>query len=105
MIEIRINIDEIDYGSLAKLILPFIKEKAENGELPIWAKLAFISGGMNESAVMKIIDKIPNDKKVDFLVNTLNSKKVKTAEFIENIALKNGVNLKVSDLEVKNIRR
>ena len=103
MIEIKINIDDIDYGSLAEVILPLMKEKAANGELPVWAKLAFISGGMNCDAVRKIIDKIPNNKKEEFIVNLLNGKKDKTAEFLEKIAENNGLNMKIQNLEIRKV--
>lgn len=61
MFEIKLSIENIDYESLADMLVPMLRERSDAGELPVWAKLLFIGGGMNGDAAKKIISKIPKE--------------------------------------------
>lgn len=99
MIEIKLNISDIDYDSMAELIAPMLREKADKGEVPAWIKLLMIGGGNGIDAVKKVMHRIPDDKKEMFIAGLIDSNSENAGKFLEELAAMKGMRLKVSKVK------
>ena len=73
MIEITLRVDEIDYDSLADLLLP------------------------------ALLERMSQEQKDALLTKFLSSNREKGAELLQNMAAQNGVKLRVTDLEARTV--
>lgn len=99
MLEIKLSVENIDYESLADLIVPILKDKSDSGELPIWAKLMFVGGGMNGDTARKIISKIPKEKLDEFTVKLINEKSSAVTDMLEEMISSKGIKVVITDVK------
>lgn len=105
MIEIKMNISDIDYDSMAELIAPMLREKADKGELPAWIKLLMIGGGNGTDAVKKVMHRIPEDKKEQFIASLIDGNSENAGKLLGELAAMKGVHLKVSGVTASKVKR
>lgn len=105
MIEIKMNISDIDYDSIAELIVPMLREKDDKGELPAWIKLLMIGGGNGTDAVKKVMHRIPEDKKEQFIAGLIDGNSENAGKFLSELAATKGIHLKVSGVTASQVKR
>ena len=101
MIELKIALDDIDYNTLAELMMDSLKRHYDPSDdsIPIWGKLLLSSQGVTKSTVTAILSKLPQDKKDELAVRFINQNKYKIKEKLEQMAYNSGVNVKISGVE------
>ncbi|MCQ2452488.1 MAG: hypothetical protein MJ075_05065 [Oscillospiraceae bacterium] len=103
MVELSITLDEIDFDSVAELLTPVMEGQLQNGSFPPWAKMLLLAGGANAETVKKLLAKIPDSKKEEFLVQAVNYKTTQSARKLEDYAAKKGIHLKITRLGAKKL--
>ncbi|MBQ5319120.1 MAG: hypothetical protein J6K17_08500 [Oscillospiraceae bacterium] len=98
--EIRIVVDEINYGEIVEKCIPLVRDKLKEkeGTFP-----KFISGIANlpPSMAVAMIEKLPQETKDEAVALLINKNKDKLIEKAEEYAKKNDITLKISDLIVE----
>ena len=93
--ELRIQIDELDYGEVAAQILPMLPEGVDGlgGGL--------LSGAKKNPALVKgIVNAMPQKKKEELAISLVNRHSDKIMKLITRAAAEQGVTVKVSNLRV-----
>ena len=98
MIELKILLDEVDYRSLSEVLIPALAESM--------AKDGGVLGGMLSqnkelaaSMARTVLDKMPQEKKDELLVQLLNRNKL--LEKGRTLAAENGVRLQLCDVSAR----
>lgn len=102
MIEIKIDIDDINYGDVVSKLMPTLKKKlsegAEDGSTKkLLADILSIAGNLPVS----MIDVLPQSIKDEMAVSIINNSKRKLIELAENTADKYEVGVKVCDISAE----
>ena len=100
MIELTVKIDDVDYASLAELLLPALEKEAESADM-LWAKLLLLGKGMSVSAAQSILKRMPQEKKDALAVKYINSNSVEIARKLEMTAAKNGFSLSIREIDAE----
>ncbi len=100
MIEISFRVDEIDYDSLADLLLPALLERVENDSI---GRFFVRSPEAAEQMARKLLDHMSQDQRDALLVRFLSANKEKGAETLEGMAAQNGVKLRITELEARTV--
>lgn len=102
MIEIRIDIDDIDYSNIVSKVLPTVREKLsrdseDNSTKKLLADILKIVGNLP----VTMIDVLPQNVKDEMAVSIINNSKNKLIELAENTAEKYDVGVKVYDISAE----
>ena len=97
--EIKINIDNIDYDSLAELMMPMLLEHMSSDNDDLMSRLMLLSQGFTASTVKTILSKMSQEKKDELLVKMINKNKPRIMRFITDMALSQGIRMSVNDVE------
>ncbi len=102
MLEFKVSIDELDYGAVAAMLLPIVKEKAASGNkaVKLLLGLADASGELPRKAV----NSLPQSVKDEMVVMLVNNYKDKLIEMVENKAAAKNISVTVNDLEARKIK-
>lgn len=96
--KISFEVNEIDYGALAELFLPMLREKLEDKDsMGILSKIA----GMPPSLAAKMVNILPQDTKDDLAVMLVNKNKEKIMNAILEYAESKGLSFQINEFEVK----
>ena len=102
MIELKILLDEVDYRSLSEVLIPALAESES------MAKDGGVLGGMLSqnkelaaSMARTVLDKMPQEKKDELLVQLLNRNRDKLLEKGRTLAAENGVRLQLCDVSAR----
>ena len=102
MIELKILLDEVDYRSLSEVLIPALAESM--------AKDGGVLGGMLSqnkelaaSMARTVLDKMPQEKKDELVVQLLTKNRDKLLETGHTAAAKNGIRLQICDVSAKKI--
>ena len=100
MIELKILLDEVDYRSLSEVLIPALA-----GSM---AKEGGVLGGMlaqnkelAASRARTVLDKMPQEKKDELLVQLLNRNRDKLLEKGRTLAAEKGVRLQLCDVSAR----
>ena len=100
MIELKILLDEVDYRSLSEVLIPALAESM--------AKDGGVLGGMLSqnkelaaSMARTVLDKMPQEKKDELLVQLLNRNRDKLLEKGRTLAAEKGVHLQLCDVSAR----
>lgn len=98
MIEIKIQIDDIDYNSTAEALMPILAEhlKENGGALSSLAGLFSSPGSLGAASAKAIISKMPKSAKDDLIVRALEANKDKLTAQLEQLGGKNGLIFKIT---------
>ena len=103
MIELKLIIEDVDYNSIADAMAPMIIEQMNNENMPGWVKMMLLGSGMNADGLKKLMSRFSGKKLEAMAVSSLNKNGDKAAEFLENMAKKQGVNVKITDVSAKQL--
>ena len=94
--ELRIEIAEVDYASVADKLLPIAEEKLDSG------KFGFLLFGKTNPLrqAAAIIQKLPQEKKDSLLSIYVNRNREKIARKLEQFALEQGVAIRIEDISL-----
>lgn len=100
MLELKIDISELDYGSIAQQALPVVLERlrASKGDSKIIQLLQGL-GHLPSDAVKMMLSAMPQDTKDAIALAFLNSYKDELAEQINKFAAQKGVQLTIAGIE------
>ena len=99
MIEIKLTVDEIDYDSIAELLVPLLAEKMqENGGL--MGKVVGINSELATKAARKLLHTMSQEKKDELVVELLTKKREVLMEKGTNLAKKKGIGMLIKDISV-----
>lgn len=99
--EIRINIDNIDYDALADRMMPMLIEQMANDKDDVVTRLMLLSQGFTESTVKMILSRMSQQKKDELLAKLINKNKSKIMGLFTDMAAGQGIRLTVTDVEAK----
>lgn len=105
MLEFKVSVDELDYGAVAAMLLPMVKEKA--AENPSGSRAVKLLLGMANAAgelPIKAINALPQDVKDEMVVMLVNNYKDKFIEVIQNKAAAKNISLTVNDLAARTVK-
>ena len=98
--KVTIELNDIDYGALAEILLPLVKDKLSQSE-GNGAGIITTIASVPPSIAGKMIDVLPQKTKDELCVMLLNKNKEKIVESIMEYAEKNGVSFKIDNIEVE----
>ena len=97
MIELKILLDEVDYRSLSEVLIPALAESMAKDGGVLGGKLS----QNKELAARPVLDKMPQEKKDELLVQLLNRNRDKLLEKGRTLAAENGVRLQLCDVSAR----
>lgn len=103
MVELKIKISDIDFESIADVMAPAIIGELDSQNVPGWVKMMLLGSGMNGDGVKKIMKHFSEDKLESFTVKGINKNSDKACELLEQMAKGQGVNIKISSVEAKQV--
>ena len=96
MIELKILIDEIDYDSVADFLVPLLVEKLKKEDRTgLFGSVLSGNSGL--------LEKLPQEKKDELVVQLLTKNRDKLLETGRTAAAKNGIRLQICDVSAKKI--
>ena len=102
MLELRILVDDIDYDSIAEYLIPAVAEKLRREEKGgILGNVLAGNPDMAASMARTVLDKMPQEKKDELLVQLLNRNRDKLLEKGRTLAAENGVRLQLCDVSAR----
>ena len=102
MLELRILVDDIDYDSIAEYLIPAVAEKLRREEKGgILGNVLAGNPDMAASMARTVLDKMPQEKKDELLVQLLNRNRDKLLEKGRTLAAENGVCLQLCDVSAR----
>lgn len=99
--EIKINVDNIDYDALADLMMPMLMDYFSNDKDDVMTRLLLLSQGFTEATVHKILSKMSQQKKDVLMAKLINNNKPRIMEMITKMAVSQGIRLSVTDVEAR----
>lgn len=96
--EIKIQIDDIDYAALVDAALPLLKDKLAK---PGAAVPQLIGNILNlpSGMVKAVVNRLPEDKKNQLAAALINGNKEKIIATVEHTARDSGVRIRIQDLQ------
>lgn len=100
MIELKLQVSDVDYDTLAELLLPAVLEQMGRGaDSPLWSRLLLSSQGFTAGAAKAVLARLSKEKKDEMLVSYINKNGSKIAELFMKMAAAKGVGLTVAGVE------
>ena len=95
--EIKIQIDDIDYAALVDVAMPLLKDKlAKPGATTqLLGSILNLPSGM----VKAVVNRLPEDKKNQLAATLINGNKEKIIATVEQTAGASGVRVRIRDLQ------
>ena len=103
MLELTVKISDVDFDSVAEIMAPFIINELNSRDVPGWVKMMLLGSGMNSEGIKKLMNRFSDDKLESFAVKGINKNSEKACEMLEQMAKGQGVNIKISSVEAKQI--
>ena len=103
MLEFKISVSDLDYGAVAEMLLPIVKEKAE----PSGNRAVKLLLGMVDAAgalPKKAINALPQDIKDEMVVALVNNYKDRFIDFAQNKAAAKNIAVTVEDIAARNVK-
>ncbi len=102
MIEVTILVDNLDYESIADYLVPALAEKMQKeGKGGILGNVFANNADMATSMARTILDKMPQDKKDELVVQLLNKNRDKLLKKATSIAAKKNVGVQICDVSAR----
>ena len=101
MIEVKILVDDIDYDSVADLLMPIVGDKLqEKGGIvgKLGSKKERLSG-----VAHKVLGKMSQEKKDQTVVNLATKKHDLIIEKISGLVAKKGIGVKIKDVSIRKV--
>ena len=95
--ELKIHIDDIDYGTLAATLLPLLPEGTDPG------LGGFLLGGVRKqpALVKGLVDAMPREKKEELVSSLVNRNSEKLSRKLTDLSAAKGVPIHISRIEVE----
>lgn len=93
-LELKIDIDELDYASAIRALLPYVKKE----DLPIPS--AVISAAEAPGVLENFLKFIPKSKQDELILKTFEKNKVRIIAKAHRMADKAGIDVKISDISL-----
>ena len=104
MLELKILIDDVDYNSLAELLVPLLAEKLEkDGKGGILGGVLAGNPEMAVSMARTLLNAMPQEKKDELVVQLITKNREKLLQKGRELAARNGVRLQLCDVAAKKI--
>jgi len=98
MITITVTVDELDYGALARKLLPIAKDKLSYGDKKMLKLLVNMAAAKDGRMAEKFVDLFPEDKLDSLAAKLINYGEEKIIETAQKAARSNGVDTKIRDI-------
>ena len=98
MIEVRIQIEDIDYNTTFDAMYPILKE-AILKDRPDLAKSVFVNSSLLQRSIKGIFAVVPQTTKDGWLCSAVNSHAADAAGYLENLAMQQGASIRISSIE------
>lgn len=102
MIELNIKISDLDYDSLADLLMPMLSEHMEKSGLSFLGGM-FSPNGAGQSMAKAFFNRLSPDKKEEMIVNCLNGNKAKIISMLQNAARQQNIGVTLCDASAKKV--
>lgn len=103
MLEFRILVGDLDYGDVAEMLLPIVREKAEpSGNRAVKLLLGMVNAA--GELPKKAINALPQDIKDEVVVALVNNYKDRFIEFVQNKAAAKNIMVTVEDIAARNVK-
>ncbi len=102
MLEFRILVGDLDYGAVAEMLLPIVREKAEpSGNRAVKLLLGMVNAA---GELPKAINALPQDIKDEMVAALVNNYKDRFIEFVQNKAAAKNIMVTVEDIAARNVK-
>ena len=98
--KITLELNDIDYSALVKVLLPVIQTKLEEKDGAVASILAKIAG-MSPSIAGKMIDMMPQETKDEIAIMLINKNCDRIIENVLKYANQEGIHFRIDNFEVK----
>ena len=98
--KITLELNDIDYSALVKVLLPVIQTKLEEKDGAIASILAKVAG-MSPGIAGKMIDMMPQETKDEIAIMLINKNRDKIIENVLKYANQEGIHFRIDNFEVK----
>lgn len=98
--EIKLKLEDIDYGDLAVKLLPLISDKLKEND-NMAAKLLCGIAKMPPAIIRTTVNSLPQETKDEVAVLLINNNEEKIRKLFIQFAQNNGIALDITDIEAK----
>ena len=91
--KIEIELDDIDYGSVAAALMPVVGEKLKDAQNPMIRMLAARAG--DSDFIIRTVNALPQDFKDKLIVSLLNKNKERMRASVTKFALSKGMRFRI----------
>lgn len=99
MIEVKIKISEMDYGTAADALMPVLLDKLSGSGNPVMKILLGKFKGMSGPMAKAALDALPQETKDQLAAACLNHYSDKISRLVVDTAQKNGIKVRVEGVE------
>jgi len=96
--KLTVTVNDIDYDSLADLLVPALAQQMEN----TWFPVNLTENGKATDAAKAMLRRMPEKRKNALLCNAVNRNEEKIADLLMNAAREKGISLNISDIHAVN---
>ena len=100
MIEIKLQIDEIDYNSTFDAMYPMLKEVILK-DRPELGKSALFNSALLQKTIKGVFSVVPRGTKDGWLCSAVNSHSAEAISYLEGLAREQGADIKISELSAE----
>ena len=99
--KITLEIEELDYGSVAAALLPMVNEKFDKEDGSVGTKILSKLTALSPSIAKKMVNLLPRETQNEIAVLLINKNKDKILEIATRLATEKNVSVKIGNLEAE----
>jgi hypothetical protein len=99
--KITLEIEELDYGSVAAALLPMVHEKFEKEDGSVGTKILSKLTALSPAVAKKMVNLLPRDTQNEIAVLLINKNKEKIVELATELAAEKNISVKIGNLEAE----
>ena len=99
--KITLEIEDLDYGSVAAALLPTVHEKFEKEDGSVGTKILSKLTALSPSIAKKMVNLLPRETQNEIAVLLINKNKEKIVEIAMKLAAEKNISVKIGNLEAE----
>lgn len=100
MIEVKVNIQDVDYAAAVKVLMPVLLERLSHSSNSLAAVLLRRTNNLPAAAAKAALEVLPKSVQDELSATCLNHYSTEIAQAISNLAAQKGIRLRIDAVEV-----
>lgn len=100
MIEVKVNIQDVDYAAAVDVLMPVLMERMSHSSNTLASSLLGRATGLSATAAKAALEVLPKSVKDELSAACLNHYSKEIAQAVSNLAAQKGIRLHINAVEV-----